>query len=88
MIGRRAPQQDWYSIDAIRHRRDFPQRGALVDGRMPRDDRADEAFITLRTSRNTGLHVGDTVSFRAYDGRRPNTCCRTRGPFRPASCST
>jgi hypothetical protein len=67
MIGRRAPQQDWYSLDAPYERGRFPEHAVLERGRMPREDRTDEVFITLRTSRNTGLDVGDTIAFRAYD---------------------
>ena len=65
MIGRRPPQQDWYSLDA-------PIDRALISsnkferGRSPRLDRADEVLITLRTARNTGLDIGDRVEFRAY----------------------
>jgi hypothetical protein len=71
MIGRRAPQQDWYSLNAPFSSRLFPHP-VLVRGRMPRLDRADEVFITARTAHNTGLDVGDVVSFRAYDARQTN----------------
>src|SRR4051794_24676556 len=37
MIGRRAPQQDWYSLDAPYDRGRFPERAVLERGRMPRD---------------------------------------------------
>ena len=66
VIGRRPPQQDWYSLDA-------PIDRALISsnkferGRRPRLDRADEVIITLRTAQNTGLDIGDRVEFRAYD---------------------
>src|SRR5689334_15074583 len=66
MIGRRPPQQDWYSLDA-------PIDRALISsnkferGRRPRLDRPDEVIITLRTAQNTGLDIGDRVQFRAYD---------------------
>src|SRR5580765_7926315 len=66
VIGRRPPQQDWYSLDA-------PIDRALISsnkferGRSPRLDRADEVIITLQTAQNTGLDIGDRVEFRAYD---------------------
>lgn len=66
MIGRRAPSEDWYSLDAPFDPRLFPH-AVLVRGRLPRLDRADEVFITARTAHNTGLDVGDEVSFRAYN---------------------
>jgi hypothetical protein len=65
MIGRRIPQQDWYSVDAPE---DWGTFGLsfLRRGRFPNPDRADEVLITGRTASNTGLDVGDTFSFNAY----------------------
>ncbi len=65
MIGRRSPQQDWYSLDAP-----YDSVGlgtpVLDRGRLPDPDRADEVLITLRTARNTGLDIGDVLDFHAY----------------------
>ena len=64
LIGRRSPQQDWYSLDA-------PYENASIGtpvierGRLPDPERADEVLITLRTARNTGLDIGDELDFRA-----------------------
>jgi predicted lysophospholipase L1 biosynthesis ABC-type transport system permease subunit len=71
MIGRRSPQEDWYSVYAPYKTHLFP-RPVLVRGRLPRINRADEVFITVRTAHNTGLDVGDEVNFRAYDARQTN----------------
>jgi hypothetical protein len=65
MIGRQRETKDWYSLYAPVDRSPFPDR-KIERGRMPRNDRADEVFITLRTARNTGLDVGDEVVFDAY----------------------
>jgi ABC-type lipoprotein release transport system permease subunit len=67
MIGRRAPSENWYSLDAPSKAGIFGAGAAIERGRLPSASRADEVFITLRTAMNTGLDVGDTVSFRAYD---------------------
>jgi hypothetical protein len=65
VIGRRAPQQDWYVIDAFHDQR--PLSSAVLErGRVPDPDRANEVVITLRTAQNTGLDVGDTFVFNAY----------------------
>jgi len=66
MIGRRAPHQDWYSLDAPVDIRQFG-RAVMERGRMPNPAAPDEVYITLRTAKNTGLDVGDEVAFRTYD---------------------
>jgi predicted lysophospholipase L1 biosynthesis ABC-type transport system permease subunit len=66
MIGRGQPSESWYSLDAPLDVRVFGTGAAIVQGRLPLPDRADEVFVTVRTSKNSGLHVGDVVSFRAY----------------------
>jgi hypothetical protein len=66
MIGRRAPRQDWYSLDAPEHPVEFSQP-VIERGRAPNPAAADEVYITLRTAQNTGLDVGDEVVFRSYD---------------------
>jgi putative ABC transport system permease protein len=66
MIGREQRSEAWYSLYAPFDRQTFGVGAAIVRGRLPSPGRADEVFITLRTSRNTGLDVGDQVSFRAY----------------------
>jgi ABC-type lipoprotein release transport system permease subunit len=65
LIGRRSETKDWYSLYAPADRSVFPDR-KMERGRMPRNDRPDEVFITLRTARNTGLDVGDEIVFDAY----------------------
>ena len=65
MIGRRAPGEDWYSLDAPQHWGAFGL-SFLAHGRLPNPDRTDEVLITGRTARNTGLDIGDTFSFDAY----------------------
>ena len=65
MIGRRAPEQDWWAVDA-------PYEGValgtpvLARGRLPNPDRADEVLITYRTAQNTGLDLGDEFEVHAY----------------------
>src|SRR5215831_5021120 len=65
MIGRRAPQEEWYSLDAPVAEGSFG-RPVLQRGRLPDPHRADEVVLTSRASENTGLDVGDEVHFRAY----------------------
>ena len=78
MVGRRAPQQDWYSLDAFYNGSLFPET-VLERGRRPNFDRADEVLTTVRTAKNAGLDIGDEVTFAAYDSRRSTRCSRTRG---------
>jgi hypothetical protein len=66
MVGRRAPQQDWYSLDAFYNGSLFPET-VLERGRRPNFDRADEVLTTVRTAKNAGLDIGDEVTFAAYD---------------------
>ena len=66
MVGRRAPQQDWYSLDAFYNGSLFPE-SVLERGRRPNFDRADEVLTTVRTAKNAGLDVGDELTFAAYD---------------------
>jgi hypothetical protein len=78
MIGRRAPGEDWYSLDAPQ---DWGAFGLsfLKRGRLPDVNRADEVLITGRTARNADLDVGDTFSFDAY--RRSQTPELLRNPW-------
>ena len=66
MVGRRAPQQDWYSLDAFYNGSLFPE-SVLERGRRPNFNRADEVLTTVRTAKNAGLDVGDELTFAAYD---------------------
>jgi putative ABC transport system permease protein len=54
MIGRRAPQEDWYSLNAPFDARLFPYP-VLVRGRLPRLDRATRSSSrsALRTTRDS-----------------------------------
>ena len=56
MVGRRAPQQDWYSLDAFYNGSLFPE-SVLERGRRPNFNRADEVLTTVRTAKNAGLDV-------------------------------
>ena len=69
MIGRRAPQEDWYSLYAPIASPEI-WHPVLERGRLPRPDRADEVYITLRTAQNTGLKLGDQITFDAYSRRQ------------------
>src|SRR6476646_10561673 len=60
MIGRSAPHQDWYSLDAAGDSGQFG-RPVIERGRAPNPDAPGEVYITLRTAQNTGLDVGDEV---------------------------
>src|SRR5262245_15182785 len=51
MIGRHAPQQDWYSLYAPLDAAPL-YHPLLEQGRLPRTDRADEVYITDRTAKN------------------------------------
>jgi predicted lysophospholipase L1 biosynthesis ABC-type transport system permease subunit len=80
LIGRRAPQEDWYSLYAPSK---SPEIGhpVLERGRLPRPDRADEVYITLRTAQNTGLKLGDQINFDSYS--RKQTSVVINNPWTP-----
>jgi len=67
MLGRQPGSENWYSLYAPLDMRTFGTGAAIVRGRLPSENRADEVFITLRTSKNTGLDIGDALTFRAYE---------------------
>ena len=86
MVGRRAPGEDWYSLDAFYNGSLFPET-VLERGRRPNFDRADEVLTTVRTAKNAGLDVGDELTFAAYDatadgGAAREPVARAGGPTR------
>jgi predicted lysophospholipase L1 biosynthesis ABC-type transport system permease subunit len=79
MIGRRAPQEDWYSLYAPLNA-DFGHP-MLERGRLPRPNRADEVYITSGTAKNAGLNIGDEIAFDAY--ARNQTSAIVDNPWTP-----